>query len=91
MKLIFSCLLILSWPGTEKLRAIETSPANKPSHEVFEKRVPESPDAAGCSAPPLGNLGNTPAGGDGHGRTLAALLGRDYVVLEIVWGDPKYP
>ena len=44
MKLIFSCLLILSWPGTEKLRAIETSPAKKPSHEVFEKRVPESPD-----------------------------------------------
>ena len=44
MKLIFSCLLTLSWPGTEKLRAIETSPANKPSHEVFEKRVPESPD-----------------------------------------------
>jgi serine protease Do len=44
MKLIFSCLLILSWPGTEKLRAIETSPAKKPNHEVFEKRVPESPD-----------------------------------------------
>ena len=44
MKLTFSCLLILSLLAKENLKAIDTSLAKKPSHAVFEKKVPESPD-----------------------------------------------
>ena len=94
MKLIFSYSLILSWIGTENLRAIDTSPAKKPSHAVFEKKVPESPDDLIAIEKQVRSVLNSSkaatVGGQGNGSGSGVIISEDGLVLTAghVSGEP---
>jgi len=94
MKVILSCLLILSCIGTKNLKAIETSSAKKPSHAVFEKKVPESPsDLIAIEEQVRSVLENSKAATvciQGNGSGSGVIISEDGLVLTAghVSGEP---